>query len=186
MERFIYPMERLLGETAPFIFIENRTGIPEEVLRQAFYKLFEVAVQEVPELEELHTVIYEFEGEDFSVSFNTGHSIIFELQEGAPPSYFSSKEEELTSMEVFHLLMKEIRKKLPEEWKEEFCLREVPSMENNWLLNTQEDRFEGEVYRTTDPEQTLKFTVLHLGEKNFDVTVSGRSGGRQVEQDGAQ
>lgn len=171
MEQFIYPVDRLLAEAAVFSYISEQADIPLDVLQEAFYNLFETYLAENEEYNNLDVVSYEFEGEDFCVSFpGTGYSIVFKLQEGG---LFSCVEEEKTSMEVWSTLFREIQKKLPEEWKEDFCLREVPSKRNNWLLNKEKDYFEGEIYRSSDVEHSMGFRVSFLGEgKGFHVEFS--------------
>lgn len=164
----MYPVERLLSDPAPLYFLEHQWDIPFEVLMEAFYHVFEqVPPENYDELD--FSVFVLLNGGDFQVTMSTGESIIYKLQEeGFEPVFAGGEAEAAVSQEVFSKILEVLRETLPDEWKDDFTLLEIPKDTNNFLVNDKGDCWSGTIYRCSDPDVKMKFEIRLEGEK-FNV-----------------
>lgn len=163
-----YPIERLLAKPQVMNFVEAISGIPAEVLLECFYTLFESCLDE--QRDEFEAVFAQFVAEEdgFTLRFDTGETLnMKEVKQGT----FRSNEEINTSFDVNRLLMEQLRQSLPEDWKGDFGLENIPSPSNNFLLSGEEDCFRGTVYKLSSPEERMGFSVKYLGEDHYEIDV---------------
>ena len=174
--QFTYPISRLIANPVALEYLEQVSEIPLDVLMEAFYDLFEsFLLQEVedPEdgSEDTIFLCYSWgDSSEFTLTFDTGESLTMRLSEGGE---FTTQEEATSSFEVSALLVKLLKQALPEDWQDDFGLETPPLPKNNWLQSESGDSFEGTVYRLSDPDSRLSFSVEYLGDNSYDVKVSG-------------
>lgn len=168
LDGIYYPIDRILANPDMFEFISEFLGpVPPEAVSEGFYELLEACIAE--ETDTGGMAFFATQGpnaERFYVFFENGQSMAMERSEGG---IFSSPEEVGASFEVNSWIMGILREKLPPDWDGDFGLVRVPLPENNFLLDSETDGFTGEVYRLSNPEEKLSFTVTVLGEDEYDV-----------------
>lgn len=171
LEGIYYPIRRILANPELFEFISDFLGgVPPDAVSEGFYELIEACLRDESETGAM--AFFATQGpnaEQFFIVFENGQTMAMERNEIGT---FRSPEEIGASFEVNSWIMGILREALPEDWGEDFGLVKVPLPENNFLLDKETDVFEGEVYRLSNPEEKLSFTVTVTGEDEYDVRIT--------------
>lgn len=167
---FTYPLERLWAKpTVVLNFLDGQTGVPAPVLFDSLCELFEACLEEHGR-ENFRSKLAKFlffEG-GFTLTFDTGERIIMKE---SPTGVFRSGEEVSVSFHTHQMIMEALREALPESWKEDFSIEEVPLPGNNFLHNPSQDGFKGVVQRMSSPEEKLNFRITYLSDGSDDYKV---------------
>lgn len=159
------PIDKLLGNPLLFALIsEKLEDVPPVAVAEGFYDLLDESVSNNLSVEGM--AMFGKEGSDFLIVFENRMAIRMEKRE---EGVFHSRKEVETSFEVNSWINHVLRQFLPNEWKDDFGLVEVPLPSNNFLLDEELEKFVGEVYRLSSPEEKKKFTLTVTGEDSYDV-----------------
>lgn len=165
LENSIYlPIGKLLKNPLLFCLISQTLDVPATAVSEGFYDLVDESVSRGLSLEGLSMFATEAGSQDIVIILENRMAIRMEKREEGV--FHSSKEME-TSFEVNSWISQVLKKHLPLDWRDDFGLVEIPLPKNNFLLN-EADKFEGEVYRLSSPNQKKKFTLTVIGD-DYDV-----------------
>jgi hypothetical protein len=163
----VYPFSRLLANPKLFFAISDYLGGPDaETLRDSFYELLEVDINEDPNEEfrfDLDEVVFEAEedGSVCSITFDDGRMLKLEAVDGEMECQISSDMDFAAASAVNRRLISAIEDSHP-ELKDDIALEHPPTPGNGFLSSENGEHFEGSFHLRSNPDIKYSFKVVIL------------------------
>ena len=166
--KLTYPLTRILADPVILNVITDNIGVDFWFIAESVYELVETFLKEGYIVTEETLVQLIFEDEKLKIFF------VGLIAEGYPeesPEPLVSDEDVQRSLNISAVLMREISKELPENWKDDFALVDMPYLRNNYLLDEEGEFFFGKIHRMSNPSETKTFKVRALEEDKYQVEI---------------